>query len=401
MILSKWRFRIGTMKRYLVTYLIVLIVFVGCSDDLAKMELGHEIDFRPITFSNLPGWMEDDLSKALLPLSRSCKTLLKKHRENWFNGKQFAGRVRDWIPACNSIPKNESANETSRAYFKKWFQAYEVFSHGVSRGLFTGYFEPNLQGSLEEYGEFTVPIYNRPNDLILVTLADWDPSYRGKRIAGRIIEGRLKPYPSRSQITAGALGEKAKPIAWTNSVIDAFFLHVQGSGRITLRDGSFLRVGYSGHNGHKYYPIGRYLLKKGELDKSEISLQSIREWLIQNPDRLKEVLNQNASYIFFRQLKGEGPIGSQGVPLTPGRSLAIDRSFLPLGAPIWVSIDFEDERGLQFSKMMVTQDTGGAIKGPLRGDVFWGFGKKAEKFAGPMNAKGKYYLLLPKSVAVP
>ena len=315
-------------------------------------------------------------------------------------GRKRGGHVRDWIEVCDSLPPAESGETAVRRYFETWFQAYEITNDGSGGGLFTGYFEPDLQGAPTRGGDFTIPIHQRPDDLVLAELGDWRSALRGERIAGRVVEGRLEPYHSRADIIAGALVGKAEPLVWVKDPVAAFFLHVQGSGRIMLPDGAVFRVGYAGHNGHVYYPIGRYLLETGEIEKQTISLQSIRAWLKANPDRMQDVLNRNPSYIFFRAIDGAGPIGAQGVPLTPGRSLAVDPRFVPLGAPVWVSIDYPDESGRPLRRMMVAQDTGGAIKGPVRGDVFWGHGERAGVLAGPMKATGRLYLLLPRSLTV-
>jgi membrane-bound lytic murein transglycosylase A len=225
--------------------------------------------------------------------------------------------------------------------------------------------------------------------------------FKGQRIAGKVVNGRLKPYYSRQAIRNGALDIHTKPILWLKSDIDAFFLHIQGSGRISLSDGSELRLGYAGHNGHTYVPIGRHLIKSGAIKKKDISLQSIKRWLIENPQQKYSLMDLNNSYIFFRIIKGDGPIGAQGVTLTAGRSLAVDRKFLPLGMPIWLNADYLDENGQLLQRLMISQDTGGAIKGVIRGDVFWGSGQKGLALAGPMKAKGEFYVFLPKSVAVP
>ena len=214
---------------------------------------------------------------------------------------------------------------------------------------------------------------------------------------------RSKPLPDRAAIATGALAGAAPVIAWVDDPVDAFFLHVQGSGRIALAGGGMLRVGYAGKNGHAYVSIGRALIERGALARADVSLQSIRAWLAANPGEAAAVLALNPSYVFFRELHGEGPLGAQGVPLTPGRSLAVDRRFLPLGAPLWLDVmapasdPAAADRRLR--RLVIAQDTGGAIRGPLRGDLFWGFGAEAESVAGRMKHPGGYVLLLPNPVA--
>ena len=260
-----------------------------------------------------------------------------------------------------------------------------------------------MNGAAAPGGRFTVPIHGLPADLVSVDLGLFSDEYGSRTIIGRVVDGALLPYPRRGEIAAGALRGKAPVLAWVDDPVDAFFLHVQGSGRIGLAGGGVMRVGYAGANGRAYVSIGRALIENGALDREEVSLQSIRAWLAANPDRVAEILALNPSYVFFRELVGDGPLGAQGVALTPGRSLAVDRGYLPLGAPIWLDIMAPSaaagapDRSLR--RLVVAQDTGGAIKGPLRGDLFWGFGPEAEAVAGRMKHPGSYVLLLPKALA--
>ncbi|MGY8996612.1 MAG: murein transglycosylase A, partial [Alphaproteobacteria bacterium] len=205
--------------------------------------------------------------------------------------------------------------------------------------------------------------------------------------------GIEQPLPDRAEIDDGALADQGLELLWVDDPIAAFFLHIQGSGRVVLPDGSEVRVGYAGQNGHVYYAIGRELVALEELTREEVSLQSIRAWLHENPDRTFDIMATNPSYIFFDQVDGEGPIGAQGVPLTPGRSLAVDRAFYALGVPVWLATKLPDDQ--PWRRLMVTQDTGGAIKGPVRGDIFFGGGDWAEWNAGHMKGQGAIWVLLP------
>ena len=356
--------------------------------------------FQAVNFSDIPGWSIDRTAQAIQALRGSCDRLLKAPGTRQMTDKSIGGRVGDWAPACRALPGEITDDARARHYFETWFRPYRVLSGTTADGLFTGYFEPGLRGSKTPSEIFSVPIYERPSDLVLVTLGEWRENFRGERIAGRIVNGRLKPYFSRAQIEAGALKDRAQPLAWVDDAVGAFFLHIQGSGRISLPDGDVMRVGYDGHNGHVYRAIGRDLIEEGAITKKDISLQSIRAWLAANPDRKSEMMNRNPSFIFFREIAGEGPIGAQGVALTPGRSLAVDPKFLPLGAPIWLEADYRDDSGRPLRRLMVAQDTGGAIRGAVRGDVFWGHGEIARALAGPMKAPGRIYLLLPKTLEV-
>ena len=308
--------------------------------------------------------------------------------------------MKDWASICTGLPSKGSKNSKYREYLVKKFNAYKIIDLSNPLGLFTGYFEPVLKGSMIKSREFTFPLYPRPLDLILVSLGDWRKSMKGKRIAGKVVGPRLKPYFTRKEIREGALFSTTEPIIWLSSDIDAFFLHIQGSGKIELPDGSQVRIGYAGHNGHNYFPIGRHLKKIGAIRSEDMSLQKIKSWLIAHPKQKNIVMDLNPSYIFFRRIANEGPIGAQGLALTPGRSLAVDRKFFPLGMLIWLDVDYADEEGMRLQRLMVAQDTGGAIKGPIRGDVFWGSGEKALELAGPMKAQGNLFILIPKTVSI-
>ena len=376
------------------------LVLAACAPARDPASPPAPADFTPVEFSDIPGWASDRTGDALVAMRKSCARLLNMPAARAMTDRSVGGKAGDWAPACQSLSPALAGHGAARQYFETWFRPYRVLSNGKPDGLFTGYFEPNLHGSRVRSDTFHVPIYARPKDLVLVTLGDWREKLRGERIAGRIINGRLKPYHSRADIEAGALAEKARALAWVNDPIDAFFLHIQGSGRVSLPDGGVIRVGYNGHNGHIYRAIGRDLLKAGAIEKQDLSLQTIRAWLKAHPDRMQEMMNRNPSYIFFREVKGEGPIGAQGAPLTPGRSLAVDPRTLPLGAPVWVAADYQDGTGHPFRRLMIAQDTGGAIRGAVRGDVFWGHGDTARALAGPMKATGRLYLLLPRTLRI-
>jgi membrane-bound lytic murein transglycosylase A len=377
------------------------LVLASCAPETPKTALDPDnLTLTPTTFAKLEGWAEDDASAALSAFRRSCAVVERLPEDRPMLPQRVGGLAGEWFPACAAARRVPASNATARAFFEEWFRPYRLAVDGSERGLFTGYYEPELHGARVPSAKFGTPIYRRPDDLVLVDLGDWRSGLRGERIAGRVVDGRLMPYDSRADIAAGSLGGKATPIAWLSSPIDAFFVHIQGSGRVRLEDGSVIQIGYDGHNGHVYYPIGRYLVDKGLIDRESVSLQSIRAWLGDHPAEMQEVMNRNPSFIFFREIAGEGPIGAQGVALTAGRSLAVDRRFLPLGAPVWIDVDYADAAKRRLRRLMVAQDTGGAIRGGLRGDVFWGFGQDAEALAGPMAAKGGWVVLLPRSFRV-
>lgn len=360
--------------------------------------------FELASFETLPGWATDDLARTLPALHKSCDRILTFPENRRIPGARIGGRARDWFPACQDILL-ASDDAAVRKVLIQHFAPLEVSVGGNAEGVFTGYYETLLKGSATQDARYRVPLHVRPPELVSVDLGSFRADLKGRRIAGEVRGGKLIPFADREAITDGALDGRDLELLWVDDPVDAFFLHIQGSGRVEMPDGSLKRVGYADQNGHPYLAIGRILVADGEIPREEISMQSIRAWLKANPDRMTEILNANASYIFFRDLgEGDGPFGSSGVALTARRSLAVDRKHLPLHAPVWLSTTHPDPEGnpgdpLPFNHLMVAQDTGGAINGEIRGDVFWGFGDEAEEIAGRMANKGRYWLLLPKVLA--
>jgi membrane-bound lytic murein transglycosylase A len=347
------------------------------------------LTLSPASFASLPQWRQDKTAAALAAFARSCVQLAKEAPTAALG---VAGNAADWRSACAALPQNAD-DAAARRYFETWFAPWLAGNNGATEGLFTGYYEPELAGARHPGPGFTTPLLRRPPDLVMVDLGLFRPVLRGQRIAGRVVGGRLAPYQDRAQIESGALDRYHLPLVWVADPVDAFFLEIQGSGLIQMRDGSAVRVGYDGQNGWPYVPIGRLLVERGALTKEDVSLQTIRAWIAAHPGAGRALMDENPSYVFFREIKGDGPLGSEGVVLTPGRSLAVDRRFVPLGVPVFL------DAGDGIQRLMVAQDTGGAISGPVRGDVFWGTGAEAEARAGPMKARGRYFLLLPKGMS--
>lgn len=346
--------------------------------------------FRNVAYSELPGWNTDDHAAALPALLRSCPPMEKR-------GVDGFGSVAVWRGICaDARAVKPGDNIAARAFFERRFHAAEVSGIGGPDGLITGYYEPELRGARKRRGAFSVPLHIRPPDLVAVDLGRFSDDLKGKRIAGRVVQGRLIPYHNRHQIERGALRGKRLELVWVDSAADAFFLHIQGSGRIRLRDGSVLRVGYAGTNGKPYTAIGRALIERGAIPREKMSMQAIRAWMTANPADGATLMRTNESYVFFRELTGPGPLGAQGVALTPERSIAIDRGILPLGLPVWIDTTLPDAAATPFRRLMVAQDTGGAIKGPVRADVFWGPGARAARMAGAMKSPGRYWFLRPR-----
>lgn len=369
-----------------------------------RPEAPEGLVFRQIPFEDLPGWTDDKLIEALPALQKSCDRILTFPHERRIPGARIGGRMKDWEAACQDMLIASSEAEL-RTVLTTHFSALEVSVGDKPDGKFTGYYETLLQGSERESTRYHVPLHLRPPELISVDLGAFRADLKGRRIAGQVRGGRLVPFHDREDIVSGALDGRDLELVWVDDPVDAFFLHIQGSGRVQMDDGSIRRVGYAAQNGHPYLAIGRVLVREGEIPRDEISMQSIRVWLADNPDRMHDLMNENASYIFFRDLgDGDGPFGSSGVALTARRSLAVDRRHLPLHAPVWLSTTHPDPAPgslaqIPFTRLMVAQDTGGAINGEVRGDVFWGFGEEAEEIAGRMANAGRYWLLLPKPLA--
>ena len=285
-----------------------------------------------------------------------------------------------------------------RDWLESSFAAYRVYGDSGPDGLITGYFEAEVRGAKVRGGAHQTPIYRRPTDLLTADLNSFSPDYANQKLIGRAKNGKFVPYYTRAEIEAGKLADRGLELLWLDDPIDTFFLHVQGSGRVQLPDGSIQRIGFAGSNGHSYSSIGRALIESGEISRDRVSMQSIRDWLRAHPTEAAAVMQKNARFIFFDTIAGAGPIGSEGVALTAGRSLAVDPGYLPFGVPLWLDTTWPaSTRPLR--RLVVAQDSGAAIRGPVRGDLFWGHGDDALALAGPMKQRGNIYLLLPKPLA--
>lgn len=359
------------------------------------------LTLEPVAFNEIPGWQTDDMTAALPALTRSCGRLAGQpdDRPVGPGGGGLAGTVADWQPVCGALARVPAGDDAAlRRALEDLFTPFRTLGDGRDHGTFTGYYEAELDGALFPGAGYDVPLYRRPPDLVTVDLGRFRADLAGARIVGRVADGALVPYYTRAEIDGGALDGRNLELLWAKDPVDVFFLHVQGSGVVHLPDGSERRVGFAATNGRDFYAIGRALLDEGRIPRDRASMQAIRDWLRGHPAKAAEVMQRNARYVFFRWIEGDGPIGSQGVALTPGRSLAVDPAFLPLGVPVFLDTTWPgSDRPLR--RLMVAQDTGGAIKGPIRGDVFWGAGEAALAQAGRMKQDGRLYLLLPKAVA--
>jgi membrane-bound lytic murein transglycosylase A len=378
--------------RFLATIFLVLIVPLAAALFWwwTKPAPIGRFGLSPATFSELPGWDRADLAPALAAFRRSCGVLLADDPDVALG---YAGTAGEWHAPCRAALEAKDA----RAFFEGWFAPMEV---GGGDSLFTGYYEPELRASRTRHDAYQTPIYARPADLVSVDLGRFRDDLKGKRIAGRVAGHDLVPYAPRAEIDAKGLG--ATPVLfYADDPVAAFFLHIQGSGRVALDDGTAARVQFDGQNGHVYTAIGRTLIAQGALKREDVSLQSIRAWLEAHPDRARQVMESDASYVFFKEAPLGDPAlaspGAEAVPLTPRASIAVDLGRHPLGAPFYIAASYPS--GDPLERLFVAQDTGGAIVGPVRADIFFGFGADAEKLAGRMKQKGRMYVLLPKPIA--
>jgi len=365
--------------------------------------LPDSLTLTPVDFAALPGWSDDSHAEALPALLRSCGRLagVPDGRALGPQGPAgpVAGTVADWREACAALESLSSGDDAAlRSSLERHFAPLAVGNNVEMTGVFTGYYEAELRGALEPDERHSWPLYAKPPDLVTADLGKFRADLEGVRLSGRIENGRLVPYRDRAEIDDGALSDQGLELIWVDNPVDAFFLHVQGSGRVILDDGRVIRIGFAATNGLPFTAIGQVLLDEGKVAPGQASVQGIRDWLHANPEEAHDVLRRNRRFTFFRIIEGEGPIGGHGVPLTARRSLAVDPAFMPLGAPIWLDTSWPGDTA-PLRRLMVAQDIGGAIKGPVRGDFFWGYGEEALHYAGRMKQTGRYFLLLPKAVA--
>jgi membrane-bound lytic murein transglycosylase A len=361
------------------------------------------ISYQPLAFAQIPGWEDDDHAAAFATFRKSCERVLAAARDRTAVEKvpPPAPPSPALVAACEAAGSQTGAvtKVNAKVFFERHFTPNAV-AHAGPKGLLTGYYEPLLTGSRTPQGEFQTPIYKRPPDLVNLV----DETQRGavgmSLTHGRKNETGVEPFATRAAIEQGALKGKSLELMYLTDPVEVFFLQIQGSGRVKLPDGTVVRVHYDGKNGHPYSSIGRYLIDKGLLAADKVSLGALKKWLKADPERGKLVMWQNASYVFFRELKGpeaKGPLGAMNAQLTPGRSLAVDPGHHTLGLPIFVSADgmkHVNKAGV-FNRLMVAQDVGSAIKGPERGDIYFGSGDAAGRLAGVTKHPGKFVVLLP------
>ncbi|WP_305042532.1 murein transglycosylase A [Geoalkalibacter sp.] len=339
------------------------------------------------TFDRLDGWAEGDPRPGFEVLRKSCRAIGR--RDQWREVCELAG----------GIDGNDRV--AVLRFFHEHFTPYRLQKpDGDTQGLITGYYVPNLRGSRTPSQRYAYALYAPPEDMLTIDLRAVYPQLGEYRLRGRVEGRKVVPYYSRAEIEAGKGALAGKELFWVEDPVELFFLHIQGSGRIQLENGEGVMVNYADQNGHPYRSIGRLLLERGEMTRDQMSMQNIRAWARNNPARTPELLNENPSYVFFRELPGEveNPPGALGIHLTPRYSLAVDPKFVPLGAPVFLATTWPlEERPLR--QLMGAQDTGGAIKGEVRGDFYWGLGEEGGHYAGRMRQQGQMWVLLPRGFA--
>jgi membrane-bound lytic murein transglycosylase A len=352
----------------------------------------------PVSYDALDGWTQADLLLSLQAFQRSAREMLESG-SGFRRSAAFGGDRVDWHTACEASLKTTEA----RKFFESHFQPFRVTDAERPQGLFTGYYEPLLRGSLTRSADYPVPVYSKPTDLVAFT-AD-EVSATGLSY-GRRVHGQPQPYDTRKDIENGSLAGKADVICWLSDWVDAFFMHVQGQGRVALNDGSVMRLSYAGKAGHAYTGIAHVLIARGVASADKMSMQVLRDWMRDNPGEARELMWHNKSYIFFQRMDVSDPslggIGAAKVNLTPLQSLAVDRAWWMFGTPLWIETTMPPEApapGAPIKQLMIAQDTGSAIKGIIRGDFFWGWGDDATTIAGHMKSAGTMAALLPLPLA--
>jgi membrane-bound lytic murein transglycosylase A len=378
-----------------------LIFLASCQTKIApppppppKPPLPPHVEIAPIVtpsfmlrqWSMMPDWMTLDLTPSWPALQQSCRALRFKTK---------------WLSICAAAEHVDVGDTVAqRTFYETWFTPYQVLNpDGSDHGLITGYYEPLLKGSRSMSERFRYPIYGAPEDMLEVDLSEVYPQLKGLRVRGRLQGKKVVPYFNRAEIDAGVSLLQGRELFWVENAVELFFLQIQGSGRIELEDGRRVKIGYADQNGQPYVSIGKKLIDMGELKPEEASMQSIKRWADKNPERLFALLGQNPSYVFFRELPDtlSAPLGALGVPLTNEYSLAIDPHTIPLGVPVFLSTTLPNSAE-PLNRLMYAQDTGGAIRGAVRADFFWGFGDMAAIQAGRMKQSGRLWVLFPKGM---
>lgn len=404
------------MKK-LVTLISLLIILASCGKENEQKPLSEEnelpqittpskpqqvlpprpkVRLRPYAFKDLPNWNKDNLEEALSGFKYSCLKILKETTPYMSNSELRIPTAAYQLACQKLLAQDIMTGIEFKLFLESNFLPFLVIADNSDQGKFTSYYEAAIDASPIQTSLYRYPIYGKPLDLIEFNPKDFDPTLPSKRLVGRVKDQKLIPYYTREEIETNKIS--APVILWGDSNIDINIMQIQGSAVATLPDGRKVRISYADNNGHKFKGIGSILLEKGYIRPGEASMGNIKKWLEQNPQIAQKEMLENKRFIFHRISQADGPIGAQGVPLHAGRSLAVDKEYIPLGSLIWLETTGPDHEKIE--KLVVAQDIGSAIKGPIRGDYFWGSGKDdvLEK-AGKMNSSGRYFILIPQNEA--
>lgn len=353
----------------------------------------------PGSYEAIPGWIEDDHARAFAAFLASCPAIMANQQPSVEHGPVIKALAAVCQSALRRDPHRIAATE-ARYFFEHFFVPHTV-QHAAPHGLLTGYYEPVLEGSRTPDSRFRVPLLRRPPDLVNI-VTESERSRPGIPLTHmRQTAGGLEPYPTRAEIEAGALASQGLELLWLADPVEAFFAQVQGSLQVRLADGTVVGLTYDGKNGHPYTSIGRILVERGEIPPAEMSLERLGAWLRADEDRGRQLMQHNASYVFFRETDGASALGALGAPLSAGRSLAVDTAHIPLGLPIFVDAPSLRHWGRRapFQRLMMAHDVGSAIRGPERGDIYFGTGSLAGARAGITRHRGNFHVLLPRAAA--
>ena len=368
------------MKQSL-SLVLAIALFGGCAAKIEQKPSVSKAKLQKVEWEDIENFSKDNLNEAFDVFKKDCKVSRKD---------------KNLDSVC--IKALTSSSIDSKKFFTTNFTPYKLISpKGDDKGLITGYYEPLLYGNRFKTPKYKYPVYATPSDLLVVDLASVYPSLEGKTVRGKLVDGTIKPYPTREEIESmnPQKSRVLKPICYVDDKIDLFFLQVQGSGRVQLPNGRFINLAYGGQNGRKYHSIGKELIKRGYIKKEDISLQSIKKWAKKNPALVDEILNTNQSYVFFQQSE-KTATGSLGVELVANRNIAVDTRYIPLGYPVFLETT-NPITDKPYEQLMIAADRGGAIKGTIRADIFFGYGLEAKKLAGNMKQQGTMYILLPNT----
>lgn len=375
---------------------LLLFNLSGCNKDSAVTDTGGNIKLKKTSFNELTGWNDENFTETINVFAKNCEQL-NKNKNTYTSAEHLKIKVSDLQNKCAEFTKqNINSSQKMKNFIEAEFIPYAVTDNGKAEGKFTSYYEAVINASYTKDNKYKYPVYGKPNDLIEINLRDFDKDLPDTRLVGRVVNNKFVPYYNRRDIENN--GISAPVIMWGDDLIDIHFMQIQGSAVAKMADGTEVRVGYADNNGHKFKGIGSILISKGYIKPENSSMPKIREWLRNNPDKAADLMAENERFIFQKINNSTGPLGAFGVPLTAGRSMAVDTRYIPLGSMLWLNTYNPDHQPI--NKIVFAQDIGSAIKGVVRGDYFWGHGEEALKHAGRMNSSGKYFIILPKETFV-